>query len=316
MNLPRSACLLLIACLLAWSSAAQAQTCTLGSSSGISFGSGLGGSPTGQIDVAGNIVLNCTGGGNKIRRACLALGIEAPVPNPRTMSAGTGTLNFQVYDTSPAGAVIATSGSESVGMIMEREFTPDNTPVAVSFPIAGRLFAGQIVAAGGYSAALRISFGAGNIAAGACAPANLVSQGSNFMVAGQVANDCTLDIPDASFGTVTQLASPVNATTNATMTCTIGAPWVLSLDAGSTPGNTYAARRMSLGGSGPGVVAYQIYRDPGPANVWGNGTMGTVTSTGTGTGTPQSVPIYLQVPAQGSHSEGTYSDRVTATLTF
>ncbi|KQY52686.1 spore coat protein U domain-containing protein [Lysobacter sp. Root494] len=311
--------LLVVVVLLAWSATASAQTCTVASSSGISFGGNLSATPTGQIDVGGSIVLTCIGGGNgQPRRVCLSLGTDAPVPNPRRLVSGANTLNFQLYDSS-GGAVIATSTSESTGMVMERAFTsgsPSGTPVNVSFPISGRLFAGQTAASGNYSLALAIATDAGNFTAGSCAPAGLIPQGSSFPVNAGVGADCTLDIPNVSFGTVTRLTSPINAITNATVTCTSGAPWTLAMNAGSTPGNTYASRRMGLGGGGPGTVQYQIYRDPGPANVWGNGTMGTVTRTGTGAGTPQSIPIYLQVPTQGPQAEGTYSDTVTATLTF
>ena len=319
MRISRSIFLMLVA-VAGLPATASAQTCTVASSSGINFGSNLTATPTGQIDVNGNIVLTCIGGGNgQPRRACLSLGIDAPVPNPRQLVSGANTLNFQVYDTSGSGAVVATASSESAGMIMERAFTsgtPSGTPVNVSFPIAGRVFAGQTAASGNYTLALAIATDAGNLAPGSCAPATMIPRGANFVVSAGVGADCTLAIPDVSFGTVSNLASPIDTSTNATVTCTTGAPWTLSLNEGSTPGNTYGQRYMSLGGAGPGVVQYQIYRDPGPANIWGNGTAGTVTRTGTGTGVAQGIPIYLRVPAQGAHAEGTYRDTVTATLTF
>lgn len=312
--------LLAVVVLLGWSTAAGAQTCTVASSSGLNFGSNLTGSPTAQIDVSGSIVLTCVGGGNaQPRRACLALGTEAPVPNPRQMTSGANTLNFQLYDSTVGGPVIATASSESTGAIMERAFTtgsPPGTPVNVTFPIAGRLFAGQTVTSGNYSLALTVYSEAGNLGAGGCLPGALIPAGGNFVVNAGMGADCSLNIPDVSFGTVTSLASALNTSTNATITCTSGAPWTLSLNAGSTPGNTYAQRYMSLGGAGPAAVQYQIYRDPGPASIWGNGAAGTVTRTGTGTGTAQSIPMYLQVPAQPAQAEGTYSDIVTATVTF
>ena len=320
MKISRSILLVLVAVLFGWPATASAQTCTVASSSGINFGNNLTATPTGQIDVNGTIVLTCIGGGNgQPRRACLSLGIDAPVPNPRKLASGANTLNFQLYDTSSSGAVIATSSSESAGMIMEQAFTsgsPSGTPVNVSFPIAGRLFAGQTATSGNYTLALAIATDAGNLNAGSCAPANMIPQGANFVASAGVGADCTLAIPDVNFGTVSSLANAIDTSTNATVTCTTGAPWTLSLNAGSTPGNTYAQRYMSPGGSGPGIVQYQIYRDAGPANIWGNGTAGTVTRTGTGTGIAQDIPIYLRVPAQGAHAEGTYRDTVTATLTF
>jgi len=318
MKMPLSIFLVLVAILFGMPATAGAQTCTVQSSSGVNFGSNLKGSPTDQVDVFGMVVLSCSGGGNgQTRRACLALGTNSPVPNPRTLVSGANTLNFQLYDNSASGPVVATSQSESVGRIMERTFTADpHAPVTVSFPIAARLFAGQTVPSGTYTLALPIATWEGNDTGGGCGPGDPVPQAASFVATAQVGASCTLSIPDVSFGTVTRLTSPVDATTNATVTCTNGAPWTLAMNAGSTPGNTYATRRMSLGGSGAGAVQYQIYRDPGPANVWGNGASGTVTRSGTGIGTPQTVPIYLQVPAQAPQAEGYYSDTVTATLTF
>ena len=318
MRMSRSVFVMLAAILFGWSATVSAQTCTVQSTSGLNFGTNLKGSPTDQTDVFGVVTLSCTGGGNgQTRRACLALGTGAPVPNPRSLVSGANTLNFQLYDNSTSGPIVATSQSESVGRIMERTFAADpHAPVIVSFPIAGRLFAGQVAASGTYTSALPISVWEGNASGGGCGPGDPIPQASNFIATAQVGADCTLSIPDVSFGTVTRLTNPINAATNATVTCTSGAPWTLAMNAGSTPGNTYTARRMSLGGSGPGAVQYQIYRDSGPVNVWGNGTSGTVTRSGTGVGIPQSIPIYLQVPAQTPQAEGTYSDTVTATLTF
>jgi len=306
----------LVLALFGWPAVASAQTCIVQSSSGLNFGTNLRGSPTDQIDVYGTVTLSCSGGGNgQTRRACLALGTDAPVPNPRKMVSGANTLNFQLYDSSTSGQIVATSQSESSGRIIERTFVSDpHAPVIVSFAIAGRLFGGQVAASGSYTLAMPIAIWEGN--AGSCGPNDPIAQASSFVATAQVGADCTLSIPDVSFGTVTRLTSPIDAVTSATVTCTSGAPWTLAMNAGSTPGNTYASRRMSLGGSGPGAVQYQIYRDPGPANVWGNGTMGTVTRSGTGAGVAQSIPIYLRVPPQAPQAEGTYSDTVTATLTF
>ena len=320
MRMARSIRRLLLLVALAWIANAQAQVCTVASSTGLNFGTNLGSSPTAQVDVSGSITLTCVGGGNgQPRRACLALSTTAPVPTPRQMVSGANTLNFQVYDNAVGGPIIATATSESAGMIMERTFTsgsPSNTPVNVTFPIAGRLLSGQTVGSGDYSLSMAIYSDAGNFGPGACAPGTMISAGGAFPVSAGVGGSCTLDVPDVSFGTVKNLTTTRNTSTNAAVTCTTGAAWTLALNAGSTPGNTYAQRYMSVGGTGPAAVLYQIYRDAGPANIWGNGTGGTVTRSGTGTGVAQSIPIYLQVPAQLPRAEGTYRDTVTATLTF
>ena len=89
------------------------------------------------------------------------------------------------------------------------------------------------------------------------------------------------------------------------------------MNAGSTTGNTIAARKMSLNGAGAGVVSYQLYRDSNtpPTTLWGDGTTGAV-YTGSGTGSAQTIPVYGQVPSQVTPTAGTYKDTVTATITF
>jgi spore coat protein U-like protein len=99
-------------------------------------------------------------------------------------------------------------------------------------------------------------------------------------------------------------------------TCTNGAAYTIAMDAGSTPGNTIAARKMNLNGAGAGVVSYQLYRDIGPTNVWGNGTVGNVTYSGSGNGSAQTIPVYAQLPSQTTPTPGLYKDTVTVTITF
>jgi spore coat protein U-like protein len=89
------------------------------------------------------------------------------------------------------------------------------------------------------------------------------------------------------------------------------------MSAGSTPGNTIAARKMNLGGAGAGVISYQLYRDTGPVNVWGDGTAGNVTYSGSGNGSAQTIPVYAQLPSQATPTtDGLYKDTVTVTISF
>jgi spore coat protein U-like protein len=67
-------------------------------------------------------------------------------------------------------------------------------------------------------------------------------------------------------------------------------------------------------GAGPSTVGYQLYRDSGRTQVWGD-TAG-LTYGGTGDGATQSIPVYGRVPAQAPQPSGTYVDTVTATVTF
>jgi spore coat protein U-like protein len=69
--------------------------------------------------------------------------------------------------------------------------------------------------------------------------------------------------------------------------------------------------------SGGGAsVGYQLYLDAAHGSAWGDGTSGTATATGTGTGAQQVFTVYGQVPAQTTPAPGSYSDTITATISF
>jgi len=65
---------------------------------------------------------------------------------------------------------------------------------------------------------------------------------------------------------------------------------------------------------GANSVAYQLYRDSGRTQVWGN-TVGTDTVAGTGTGSAQPLTVYAIVPAQTTPPAGTYTDTVVVSVT-
>ena len=301
---------LLLAVALGWSANAAAQECTVASSSGIDFGT-ISANPTTTTNATGTFQVNCSGGtAGTTYKACVALGDGGTVPDPRLMTSGVNSLGFQAYQDAARSQPFATRNSG--GWPSQDWVSAGTTVVPLTFTIYGSVLANQTRPGGTYT-------GSYVVRAEARTTCNNVGTGAGGLPTtfrAVIGADCTLDIPDVSFGTVTNLTTVRDTTTNASVTCTSGAPWTLSLNAGSTPGNTYAARYMSVGGTGAPAVRYQIYRDAGPANIWGNGTAGTVTRTGTGTGVVQSIPIYLQVPAQAPRAEGTYSDTVTATLTF
>lgn len=73
--------------------------------------------------------------------------------------------------------------------------------------------------------------------------------------------------------------------------------------------------------SGPGAdfVGYELYRDSGRTQRWGNDTAGgsnTVNGSGASQTNPTVLTVYGRVPAQGASEPGAYSDTVTVTLTY
>src|SRR5690606_41443802 len=86
----------------------------------------------------------------------------------------------------------------------------------------------------------------------------------------------------------------------------------VSLEEGSNAGGGGIAARNMAGGVN--LVAYQLYSDAGLTQVWGE-TIGTDTVAGTGTGAVQALSVYGEVPSANSPA-GTYTDTITATITF
>jgi len=130
-------------------------------------------------------------------------------------------------------------------------------------------------------------------------------------VSATVNASCSINTTPLAFGTYA--ASQVRQTTTISVTCTNTTPYNVGLDAGTTSGATVSNRMMS-DGSGH-TLNYALYQDSGYSTNWGN-TVGTSTETGTGNGTAQSLTVYGQIAASQTPVPGSYSDLITATVTY
>jgi spore coat protein U-like protein len=207
-------------------------------------------------------------------------GMQEPLPSIVLGSGGNGSANYPMY-----------------GRIL-------NPPAQTEIP-------------GTYTSTLQFTGkfpSGGSPCSGGSGSGTLFSSGT-FQAQVVVASTCTVAAADIDFGTRAGLATAVNANGGLSVTCSSGRPYTIALNAGSTAGNTIAARKMSLNGAGPGVISYQLYRNSGSSNLWGDGATGVVYS-GTGTGTSQAVPVYGNVPVQATPVPGTYLDTVRATVTY
>lgn len=146
-------------------------------------------------------------------------------------------------------------------------------------------------------------------------PAFAQTDTTTFDVTIEIESSCSIDTPaatDVDFSTVASTATDVTATGQLNVNCTPGTSYTVSLDEGSNAGGGgIAARNMA---SGVNLVAYQLYSDAGLTQVWGE-TIGTDTVAGTGTGAVQALSVYGEVPSANSPA-GTYTDTITATITF
>jgi spore coat protein U-like protein len=276
--------------------------------------------PVPQTDVApNNGSISCSGGtANAAVRLCVGIdagsGTGSTIAN-RIMNSGANTIQYQIYFNSVRTTVW---GNSSNAGQQEIDVTLDGSGAfSGSYTMYGRIPnpPAQSASAGSYSSTLNVTakIPSGN---SPCANDTGTSQtGGSFAAQVVINSTCTITPTGVNFGSFTALSSTQNTSSSISVTCTNNAPYTIAMDAGTSTGNTIAARKMALGGVGAGVVTYQLYRDSGPTNIWGDGTTGVVYS-GTGSGSAQTVPYYAQMPSQTTPAAGTYSDKVTATITF
>lgn len=104
---------------------------------------------------------------------------------------------------------------------------------------------------------------------------------------------------------------------NGSVTCTNTTPYNVGLSAGGATGATVTARKMTgTTGLATGVLlGYGLFTDSGHVTNWGN-TIGTDTVTGTGSGAAQALTVYGEIPASELVAPGSYSDTITATVSY
>lgn len=145
-------------------------------------------------------------------------------------------------------------------------------------------------------------------------------QTTTFQVTATVVKSCSIDSASTlAFGNYNPISStPLDQTSSIVVRCTNGTPYTLALNGGTTTGGTIAGRLMTTGAVN--TLSYQLYTNSGRTTVWGDGTLGSSTVTGTGTGVlvanEQTLTVYGRIPINQTSAIGTYSDTITATLTF
>jgi spore coat protein U-like protein len=136
--------------------------------------------------------------------------------------------------------------------------------------------------------------------------------------------DCSVTTPGVAFGNYdASLPAPTDITGNLTVNCTraILDPWnvgySLSLSRGIS--GSYAPRQM---GSGPSRLNYNLYRDAGRSQVWGDGTASTGIVNAAMTfnffqfSKSASHTVYGRIPTGQGANPGNYADNLVVTITF
>jgi spore coat protein U-like protein len=127
---------------------------------------------------------------------------------------------------------------------------------------------------------------------------------------------CTFSATPITFGVynINQQTSVYSVGT-LTANCIRSLAFTVALSTGS--GESFKPRTMTdLVNGRKYTLDYNLYTDPGRSLVWGDGTEGTHVVPALGLTVPVSLIVYGQVPGSQNPAPGTFTDTVTATITF
>lgn len=299
---------------------AQAETCSA-SPSGVVFGT-VSPIRLGAVAATGTINITCTWSDVTLTPSVLVC-LNFSAPSPRTLVNGSNTLLYDLYV--DAGHTVqwgsATAGGTPISVTMNK---PSGTTLTTSVTVYGQIAANQptVPTVNNASTTYTRNVTAANtslnysfyLLLGPTCPTLTTSNGSfPFTVSANVINDCTITASNVGFAPAGVLNAALNANGSISARCTNGDAFRIALNGGSS-GNV-AARQMQRSGGG-GAVNYQLYLDSTRLTAWGDGTAGTSMATGSGSGNQQVITVYGQVPAQSTPAPGSYSDTITATISF
>jgi spore coat protein U-like protein len=121
-------------------------------------------------------------------------------------------------------------------------------------------------------------------------------------------------VPPLSFGVYDPLAahtsSPADASSVISVSCTRSIGAAVSFDFGHNGGTD-----RSMGGPGPDLLHYQIYRDSARSQIWGVGG-DSVRVTSRGVTSPEQLTVFGRIPPRQEVAPGAYTDVLTATVDF
>ncbi|MEI2415569.1 spore coat U domain-containing protein [Orrella sp. JC864] len=260
-------------------------------------------------------------------RICIYIG-EDPMAHgylPRRMTGDStqSKLAYQLYFDAATTHPITPPGTNAIAdtWTITVPVTGSGGSATGTFPIYGRVMSGQGVPADRYqshpaNSQFRYYFSTESIPVVFCSlPPNEDAHTAPLQFGGvyaQIEEACRLiTSSDMDFGQVENLSGGLNNVSHITLMCPLGMSWQVGQDNGAhAVGNT---RRMA--GPGGNFITYELYRDPGRTQRWGN-TLNDDTSAGTGQGnTVIDLSVYGRIEDQPA-PPGSYEDTITVTLTF
>jgi spore coat protein U-like protein len=130
------------------------------------------------------------------------------------------------------------------------------------------------------------------------------TQTTTFTVTATVLNTCSATATNLAFGNYVDVT--IDQTSTVSVTCTSGGAYTVGLSNGA---NYSAGRRMT---NGSAFLSYELYSNAGRTVVWDE----TTTVAGTGSGAAQDLTVYGRLPGGQGLIAGSYTDTITATVTY
>jgi spore coat protein U-like protein len=125
-----------------------------------------------------------------------------------------------------------------------------------------------------------------------------------------LAQSCSVRVTSLQFGDYDPLTgSTLETEADIYVTCDASVAHNVKLDAGANSGGNFRPREMAKTG-GAASLDYNIFRDPGRTEIWGDGSNNTFTRPGVGTGAENRFTAYGRLPGAQNVPIGVYSDVV------
>jgi len=213
---------------------------------------------------------------------------------PLDAGTGVGATETTRYMTGPNGAELAYQVFQDAartinwGNTTTTEVSGTGNATVTAY---GQIAAGQYVVPGTYTDTLHTAT-------------------TSITVTATVLKDCGVSATNLVFGNYTGAVN--NTTSTVTVTCTNTTTYTVGLSAGLATGATVTTRKMQ---NGAYLLSYALYSNAGRTTNWGN-TAATNWVSGTGTGVAQPLTVYGQIAAAQYVTPGSYTDTITATVTY
>jgi len=128
---------------------------------------------------------------------------------------------------------------------------------------------------------------------------------------------CSATTSPVNFGGYdTSLSSPLDGAGSLTVTCDTVLTYTATFTSGLYSGGAFNPRKMQIS-AGADTVNYNLYRDSGRTQIWGDGTGSTFSVSGTSVISSGVVStIYGRIPAHQNARVGAYGDSITVTVLY